>query len=66
MAELLEGWGFPLNARKAHYFRRGELISLCSKMMYAGPRENDNHESTDNCAECMRRRQKTEKQGGDR
>jgi hypothetical protein len=53
-----KGWGFPMNSRKAHYFAEGELISICSKMMYAGPLEDDNHHSSSNCADCKRRRDK--------
>lgn len=52
------GWGYPLNSRKAHYFTTGEIISICRKMMYSGPRQDDNHNSPDNCAECKRKQKK--------
>jgi len=51
-----------MNARKAHYFLAGELISICGKMMYAGPLEDDNHNSGSNCVDCKRRRDKLETQ----
>jgi hypothetical protein len=55
------GWGFPLNSRKAHFFTAGEIISVCGRMMYSGERQDDNHNSPDNCAECRRRQAKLEK-----
>lgn len=57
--ELQEGWGFPGNSNKAHFFLRGDPRSICMKWMYTGTRENDNHDSRDNCAECKKRRAKT-------
>lgn len=58
MSNLQEGWGFPLNSRKAHYFVEGECISICGKMMYSGDREIGNNASPDNCMECRRRLEK--------
>ena len=58
---LAPGWWFALNARKAHYFEEGEIISLCRRQMTLGHRpgtEDSNHDSADNCAECKRRRAK--------
>lgn len=63
MAELIEGWGFPMNSKKAHFFLKGESISICGRMMYTGERENDKHDSPDNCAECKRRRERLIKKG---
>jgi len=57
MTDLKRGWGFPGNSRKAHYFLAGEMISICGRMMFAGERFDDKHESPDNCAECKRRRE---------
>lgn len=54
MAKPNEGWGFPLNSRKAHYFV--DTFSLCRKMgFYRGDLEQGNNNSPDNCAECRKR-----------
>lgn len=50
-----EGWGFPGNSKKAHYFREGEIKSLCNKWIFTGERESGNDSSVDNCAECKRK-----------
>lgn len=55
MADLTAGWGWPGNARKAHYFARGEYIALCGRWMYTGPRDTSDGPSPDDCAECRRR-----------
>jgi len=66
MAEekLHEGWGWPANFRKAHYYvyaksPRGEwlafAVALCGRSIYAGHLETGNDGSSDNCAECKRR-----------
>ena len=58
-ADLLQGWGWPLCSRKAHYFTAGSTRSLCGKIgLYAGTREDRHHESPDNCAACMKRQRK--------
>lgn len=54
-AALFEGWGFPANSRKAHYFRESEARSICGKWMYFGTRELPDLPSDDDCAECVRR-----------
>lgn len=54
MAIQDQGWGWPGNSRKAHYFESGELISLCRGWMFGGSREDNNHDSPDNCASCKR------------
>jgi len=55
MADKLEaGWAFPARARKAHYFPAGDLISLCGRWMFAGPRNDDGLDSPDDCAACRR------------
>lgn len=52
-AELPDGWGFPGNSRKCHYFRG--LTSLCGKWgFYMGQREPDEGKSKDDCAACRR------------
>lgn len=57
MSNNRQGWGFPLNIRKAHYFNNS-IVSLCGKMMFTGTLEDFNHDSKDNCKDCMRRRKK--------
>ncbi len=47
-----EGWGFPLNSRKAHYFV--DSRSLCGKWMFFGNLEQGNDESPDNCTACKK------------
>ena len=51
-----KGWGFPLNSKKAHYYNE-DLISLCGKWMFRGRLEDDNHNSSDNCKMCMKKRE---------
>lgn len=52
-----EGWGFPGNSRKAHYFPEGELTSLCGSWgFYRGDRQPDTHRSPDDCVRCRRER----------
>lgn len=53
-----QGWGFPLNSRKAHYFKAGSATSICRKWLYFGDRQDDKHASPDNCVECKRRRER--------
>ena len=50
-----EGWTWLINATRWHYFRGGR--SLCGRWGLFGSAklEPDNHDSTDNCAECRRR-----------
>ncbi len=53
-----EGWGFPSQSRKAHYFRTGR--SLCGKWgQFAGYPELDGTKailpSPDDCAVCRRK-----------
>jgi hypothetical protein len=53
VTEREEGWGFPGNSKKAHYFVDG--MALCRKWgFYSGPLEKGNDNSPDNCAECKR------------
>ena len=54
MAEKVkEGWGFPGNSRKAHYFV--DSMSLCRRWgFYLGPLEQGNDDSPDNCPACMK------------
>lgn len=56
-----EGWGFPWNSRKAHYFINGR--SLCNRWLYTGALEQGNDDSPDNCAICKRKLKKR-REGG--
>lgn len=51
-----QGWGFPPNSRKAHYFVLGSTLSICGRWWFLGRREDNNHGSPDNCAACKRKR----------
>ncbi|RLI41370.1 hypothetical protein DRO59_07110 [Candidatus Bathyarchaeota archaeon] len=55
-SKVKEGWGFPLNSRKAHYFVNGR--SLCGKWLFFGELEQGNDGSPDNCAVCKKLLQK--------
>ena len=49
-----EGWGFPRNSQKAHYFLENGM-SLCSKWgFYQGVKEQGNDDSSDNCTACKK------------
>lgn len=50
------GWGWPANSKKAHFFINSR--SLCCKWLYSGHLEHGNDDSSDNCAECKRRKAK--------
>lgn len=48
-----EGWGYPENARKAHFFIKGR--SLCRKWLYLGyVVGRDEIGDPDNCKTCER------------
>ena len=53
-----EGWGWPANTRKAHYFV--ESRSLCGRWLFFGELENFSHNSPSNCLPCRRKREKLE------
>lgn len=55
MSVTKEGWGWPLDSRKAHYFVGGR--SLCKKWMFTGTLvdNQDNPGGPDDCKECVRR-----------
>lgn len=48
-----EGWGFPINSKKAYYFVNG--MALCNKWMYLGELEQGNNDSPDNCSVCRKK-----------
>lgn len=50
-----EGWGWPSDSRKAHYFA-ADGRSLCGKWGRFGlPLTAGDYESPDDCADCRRR-----------
>lgn len=51
--KLKEGWGFPLNSKKMHYFIDGR--SPCGKWMFFGNLESDEWEDPLDCKECRKR-----------
>lgn len=55
------GWGSPERARKAHYFRAGECVSLCGNWLFTGVRFDTDHENKDNCKVCMKKREAEER-----
>ena len=56
MSELNQGWGFPDNSRRAHYFLEGQSISLCGRWVWFGERFDDKHDHHLNCAACKKKR----------
>lgn len=57
---LPAGWSLPGGARKWHYFLAGDAFSLCGRYGFNQDtdRADENHDSPENCAECMRRRER--------
>ncbi len=56
-----EGWGWPFNSRKAHYYVGG--MSLCRPwMMLGGNVEQGNDDSPDNCKTCTTKLKKRNEQ----
>lgn len=50
------GWGWPLQARKAHYFEQDMNVSICKRWLFAGPREvEDGTRSKDDCTACVKK-----------
>ncbi len=49
------GWGYPLLAKKAHYFQEGEAISLCGKWMFTGERFTEASDCKWHCVACGRK-----------
>ena len=48
------GWGWPGNARKAHYFDENNSVSICGRWMFTGERDENNARSPDDCVACRR------------
>ncbi len=55
-SKLTEGWGWPLNSKKAHYFVGGR--ALCMKWLFFGDCQMGNDNSPDNCKACVKRLEK--------
>lgn len=55
-----EGWAWPVNSRKAHYFR--ESRSLCGRWGFFGSAFDPSQQgqSPDDCTDCRRRRDREE------
>ena len=61
-----QGWGWPLNSRKAHYFRNDKR-ALCGRWAYTGPLLPDRGYAAVNCcAQCKRRRDAELRRAGER
>ena len=63
MSEKRQGWGFPGNAKKAHYFIIEEgysmADSLCGRWgFFGGSLFDEHHDHPLNCKACMRKREK--------
>lgn len=58
MSKLKEGWGWPINSKKAHYFV--DSIALCGGWMFGGELESDDKgNSPDDCKSCRKKLTKT-------
>jgi hypothetical protein len=57
MDKTKEGWGWPGNSKKAHYFINGH--SLCQKWLFLGvldqPQETSDKPGPDDCAACHKK-----------
>lgn len=52
---LPAGWGWPMLAKKAHYYEQGQSQSACGRWWFTGEREDDKDDHADNCAACRKR-----------
>jgi len=54
---MSEGWAWPLNSRKAHYFEEGR--SLCGRWMFFGSQDQPEglgeQPGKDDCVVCWRK-----------
>lgn len=51
-----QGWGVPVNTKKAHYFIKGR--PLCGRWMSIGWVEDNRHDHPGNCKACLQARAK--------
>lgn len=50
------GWTWPLNMKQAHYYKEGDSVSLCGRVLYLGHLfELGNDQSPDNCVQCKKK-----------
>lgn len=54
------GWGYPLMARKGHYYSKGQSVSLCGKWLFTGERFIETDSFDGHCAVCNKRLAKLE------
>ncbi len=50
------GWTWPPNAKKTHYFRAGETLSICGRWWYHGPHGPVDETAPHVCAACLARK----------
>lgn len=68
--EQYAGWSQPMPRGYWHYFRAGDVLSLCGTWMFSGTaRDDGNDERADTCAACYAvvqniRRRQAQGQGG--
>lgn len=48
-----QGWAWPEDSRKAHYFRAKR--ALCGKWAWWGPLHDSGYHDSDTCKECKKR-----------
>ena len=53
MSDSKQGWGWPSNSKKAHYFV--DHTALCGKWMFFGSLDASDTTSPDDCMACRRR-----------
>lgn len=54
---LTEGWGWPGNSKKAHYFTP-DRRALCGRWAFSGELSRDGYLHGDQCVACRNRRPK--------
>lgn len=60
--KLNEGWGFPVNAAKPHFFPKDDSVSICGRWMFFGPRSaDDGRVGPRDCVACQRKLTKMKK-----
>lgn len=49
------GWGYPLMAKKGHYYSKGQSVSLCGKWLFTGERYQEGPNTGLHCAACTKK-----------
>lgn len=49
------GWGYPLLARKGHYYQKGQALPLCGKWLFTGVRYVETESKSAHCATCTKK-----------